>query len=128
MIPADISYQSIQEFFNMDKSLYIIGANSTSNLQKIVNLLPNKQTGLNQQEIEKLTNDLTGDINDYIIIGAKGAINNYWFIYGNPKYWANRLKKDFIIPSATLKKFSNDIYTRIQLLNIMAPVVQIQRK
>lgn len=123
---VDITPDSLIKFFDDTNSRYIVGANEPNNIQTIMNYLP-AEGKLSQDDIQQLISELKNNISGYIVLGAKGDTNNYYYLIGDPADWSGSFYTKFAGRAATTKKFVYDIYGKLEGLQFEAPIIQLSK-
>lgn len=127
LTPVNISPESISDFFSNGNNLYMIGSNNSSTLIKAMNYLPNKSE-LSQADVQQIIDDLSENVQGYLVIAARGDANNYWYIDGNPQNWTGIFGQPPVKRAATNKKFVAETFNLFEGLRIQAPIVQLSSK
>lgn len=122
---SNLSENIISSFFSTPKNLYIVGTKNTDTLNNVLQLLPNKQF-LTLDDVNDLIKKLSS-VNEYIIIGFRGAFNNFYYISGVPSAW-NVFTTNIINRTATAFKLASDIYTFSTILGTSNYLFKISQK
>jgi hypothetical protein len=123
----NITPESIAQFFSDDSNLYMIGSNHSKILYRVMEILPRK-ANLSSDDLSGILERIGQDLEGYLIIAAKGDMNNYYYIEGDPVDWTDSLHLQVINRAATMRKFSHDIFWRLQNLDTHSPIVQLSVK
>jgi hypothetical protein len=123
----NIKIETITNFFQDKNNYYLIGSITQSTIEKILNILPNKNN-INEEELNQIIILLSKNIKEYIIIGMRGEMNNYYYIEGNPLDWMRIINTKIIRRAATIKKFAIELYIKLQKFNYILPIIEVSKK
>jgi len=127
LTPDNITPGSLEEFFRDPQNLYLVGSHHTKAINQIITFLPNKDS-LSEEDIKTLIKNVSENVQGYVVIATKGDTNNYYYMDGDPVDWKGVFNKTFVNRAATMKKFTNEIFAKLQGLELQAPVVQLSKK
>ena len=109
--PRLLHPENIANFFSNKDNLFILGASNESTINKLLDALSTINTPASLNDISLLLSKIR-DIHEYLVIGMRGTIGNYYSIIGDPEDWQN-LFKTSVNRAATSKKFSIDLYEKL---------------
>lgn len=127
LTPENITPQSISIFFQDRDNYYMVGANNSDMIRHIMTYLPNSES-LTVQNLADLVRNLRKNVRGYLVIGARGSANNYYYLSGDPADWQDIFNDTYVGRAATIKKFSSEVFPKFQSLRVQAPIVQLSKK